>query len=256
MSWAGRRRFLYLFGVALFFLVVVGIPLAVYLYRPATCTDGIQNQEETSPDRGGPCPLLDESALSPHSILWSRAFPVRDGSYNAVAYIENPNDRAGVLSVPYRFGLYDENNILVAERTGEMYIMPLSITPVFAGTISTGNRVVARTYFEFTGPMTWQKLTNATPAISIHNKTIGDTTTVPRAAASVTNVSVATVKDVTLTAVVFDPAGNAFAASQTTLTRLAPQETAEIVFTWPDPFPYPVGRLDILAVMPPVPETR
>lgn len=256
MSWASRRRTLYLSGVLLFFLVVIGIPLAVYLYRPATCTDGVQNQEETSIDRGGPCPLLDEKSLSPHSILWARAFRVRDGSYNAVAYIQNPNDGAGVLSAPYRFGLYDENNVLVAETTGSTFIMPLSITPVFAGTIDTGNRVVARTYFEFTGPLTWQRLTNTTSAVTIRNKEIGDIATAPRASATATNVSVADVKDISFTAVAFDPAGNAFAASLTTAPRLAPKESTQIVFTWPEPFIYPVGRLDILTTLPPVSDAR
>ncbi len=253
MSWASRRRTFYLSGVLLFFVVLVGIPLAVYLYRPATCEDGVMNQEETAIDRGGPCPILDENFLSPHSVLWSRAFRVRDGSYNAVAYVQNPNDGAGVLSAPYRFGLYDENNVLVAESEGTMFIMPLAVTPVFAGPIDTGNRAVARTYFEFTGPLTWQRLVNVTSAVAIGNKQVSDIAAVPRVDALVSNVSVAPIRDITFVAVAFDPAGNAFAASLTTVPSLAPKEGVQITFTWPEPFPYPVGRLDILTVLPPAP---
>jgi hypothetical protein len=251
MSWASRRRTLYLSGVALFLLVVIGIPLLIYLYRPPTCTDGIQNQEETSIDRGGPCSILDERFLSPHSVLWSRAFRVRDGSYNAVAYIQNPNDGAGVLSAPYRFSLYDENNILVAEAEGTTFVMPLSVTPVFVGPVDTGNRIVTRTFFEFTGPLTWQKLVNVTPAITVSNKQITHTTTMPRVTALASNTSVAPVEDMLFVAVAFDPAGNAFAASRTIAPSLAPKGRVTITFTWPEPFPYPVGRLDILTVLPP-----
>src|SRR3989344_828026 len=140
MSWASRRRTVYLLGIFLFFAVVLGIPTAIWLYEPPTCFDGTQNQGETALDKGGPCVLLDERTLSPSAILWSRAFSVRTGSYNALAYIENPNRDAGVRLVAYRFGLYDEKNVLVAERDGRTFVMPGGITPVFEGAIDTGNR--------------------------------------------------------------------------------------------------------------------
>src|SRR3989344_7429415 len=91
MSWASRRRTFYILGIVLFFMVTVGIPAAIFLYKPPTCFDGKQNQEETAVDKGGPCLLLDERTLVPHAVVWSRSFEVRDGTYSAVAYIENPN---------------------------------------------------------------------------------------------------------------------------------------------------------------------
>src|SRR3989344_4168769 len=136
MSWASRRRTIYAIGVILFFLIVVGGPLLYsYLKTPPTCTDGRQNQGETSVDKGGPRPLLDTSSLSPSAILWTRSFYVRSGSYDAVAYIQNPNQEAGVRAVSYRF-------VLIAERTGAAFLMPGGITPVFEGAIDTGNRTL------------------------------------------------------------------------------------------------------------------
>lgn len=251
MSWASRKRFVYGAGVFLFFLVVIGIPVVIWLYKPPSCFDGKQNQGETTVDKGGPCLLLDERALSPSSILWSRAFPVRGGLYSAIAYIENPNNAAGVRSVSYRFGLYDEKNVLVAERLGRMYIMPGSITPVFEGAIDTGNRVVARTYFQFTSPLVWERMKNTAGVLSIGNKVVADESSSPRLAADVTNTSVAVVTKPLFVAVVFDTAGNAFAASGTTLPRLRGEEKEAITFTWPDPFPKAVGRIDIMALLPP-----
>src|SRR4051812_12046883 len=116
MSWAMRRRILYAVGVFLFLCIVIGGPVAYhYLSEPATCSDGIQNQNETAPDRGGPCPLADENLLAPSSVMWTRAFKVRDGSYSATSYIQNPNDHAGVAQINYIFSLYDSQNVLVAE---------------------------------------------------------------------------------------------------------------------------------------------
>ena len=75
MSWAGRRRFIYLATVILFFVIVIGTPV-VYLIisiKP-TCFDGKQNQGETAPDKSGPCLVLDERYITPYAVMWARSF--------------------------------------------------------------------------------------------------------------------------------------------------------------------------------------
>jgi hypothetical protein len=243
---------MYITGVVLFFLVVVGFPIAYKLLTiPATCTDGIQNQGETAVDRGGPCPLLDERYLQPHAILWARAFRVRDGTYSAAAYVQNPNNNAGVAEARYRFSFYDAQNILVADREGTTFIMPGTITPVFGSRIDTGARIVAHTYFEFTDPLIWERADNAALAISVGNKQLSNTDTAPRITADAQNTSVTDMHAVGFTAVVFDPAGNAFAASATEVERIGAGQTANLIFSWPDPFPVRVGRIDIIPAVAP-----
>ncbi len=252
MSWASRRRTVYTIGIVIFFALVIGVPLERYLNQPPTCTDGIQNQGETAPDKGGPCPIFDERTLAPSSVMWTRSFKVRGGSYNATAYIENPNDNAGVRAAQYRFGLYDGQNVLVAERTGTTFIMPGSITPVFEANIDTGNRDVAHTYFEFTRPLVWEHLQNPASAITISNREMSNLNAGPRVTATAENTSVAPLTGVSFVAIVFSPAGNARAASQTALSRLNSGERQQITFTWPDPFGTQVGRVDIVPLMAPV----
>jgi len=252
MSWASRRRLLYTTGILLFLGLVFGIPAAIWWHEPPSCFDGKLNQEETATDKGGPCILIDERALTPYSVLWSRAFPVRDGAYNVAAYIENPNSDASVRSVRYIFKLYDDKNVVVAERIGRTFIMPGGITPVFEGSIDTGNRAVLRTFFEFIEAPIWERLSDVSSVIVISNKTVTTPGISPRITARVENTSVAPILEPGFVAVVFDTAGNAFAASQTTLPRLDPGETREIVFTWFAPFEKAVGRIDILPVVPPV----
>ena len=252
MSWASRRKAIYGTGVALFFATIIGVPLAYWYFTiPPTCTDGIQNQDETAIDRGGICPILDERALQPHATLWARSFRVRDGSYNAAAYIQNPNQNAGVRMARYRFGLYDAENILVAERDGTMFIMPGAITPVLESRIDVGNRIVARTYFQFLAPLTWERMQNNALPVSVTNKELSNTFSEPRLSASVRNSSVADILNLSFIAVIFDPAGNAFAASATTMERLTPDVPAQIVFTWPDPFAVQSGRIDIISLVAP-----
>ncbi len=221
-----------------------------YLTIPQTCFDGIQNQGETAIDRGGPCVLLDDRTLQPHAILWARSFLVRDGSYNAVAYIQNPNDHAGVAQVHYRFSLYDSQNFLIATREGVTFIMPGGITPVFESGINAGKRIVAHTYFEFTDDtLQWERMKSVTASLSINNMEVASIDTVPRISAVVTNTSsFETISDTSFIAVVFDTAGNAFAASATTQASLTAGEQSQIVFTWPDPYAFKVGRVDIIPI--------
>lgn len=252
MSWASRRRTIYLFGVTIFFAVVIGGPVAyMYFSVPSTCTDGIQNQNETAVDKGGSCFTLDGRSLQPHALLWARSFRVRDGSYNAVAYIQNPNKDAGVRQARYRFGFYDAQNILVAEREGTMYILPGATTPVFEAGINAGNRIVAHTYFEFTVPFTWERMKDNALAISINNKGTSDILESPRLTALAKNNSVAPQTNISFVAVMFDPMGNAFAASATSLQRLGAGETTPIVFTWPDPFTIQPNKIDIIPLIAP-----
>jgi hypothetical protein len=252
MSWASRRQGTYIFGVILFFGTLIGAPAAYWYFNIAeSCFDGTQNQGETAPDKGGPCRLLDERTLSPHAVLWTRAFSVRDGSYNAIAYVENPNENAGASLMPYRFRLYDERNVLIAEREGAHFIMPGTITPVFEGSITTGQRRVARAYMEFAAPIVWERLYDMTLPIVVESKQMADTATTPRLTAFVKNTSVADLHDVQFVAVVFDTAGNAFAGSSTVVPVLTDGERQEIVFTWPDPFPFVPGRIDVLPSLEP-----
>lgn len=251
MTWASRRRALYLTGVTAFFAVVLGVPFAIWWYQPADCTDGKMNGGETAVDRGGPCPLLDERTLIPHAIQWARAFAVRDGTWSAVAYVENPNDEGGVMEVPYRFKLYDDRNIIVAEREGSTYIMPGAVTPIFVGGIDTGNRTVARTYFEFASPLVWERSSDTSRVIDVTGKTTADEQTTPRLTAIVHNISVVDAKDVQFVAIVYDPSGNAIAASRTEIPRLSADEKREVIFTWPDPFVSAVGRLDVIPLRAP-----
>jgi len=246
MSWASRMRTKYIVSIGSVFAVLIGVPLVIWLYEPASCFDGELNQGEYSIDRGGPCTLLDSRALIPHAVLWTQEFKVRDGLYNAVAYIENPNQGAGVIEAPYRLKLYDDRNVLVAERTGVTFVMPGNITPIFVGSIPSGERTAARAFLEFAAPLVWERLYDRTKEVKVTNKRLRQETTTPRITAEIENDGVKDLTDVEVVAVVFDTAGNAFAASSTNIPLLPGGEKREVVFTWPAPFEYKQSRIDVI----------
>lgn len=232
--------------------MLIGGPVSYWYYSiPQTCSDGIMNQGETSPDHGGPCVLLDEWALTPRAVLWARTFRVRDGIYDAVAYIENPNAFAGLKDVRYRMRLYDTENVLVAEREGVTPVMPGGVTPVFEGGIETGKRSAARAIFQLEDSPVWQRMRSIASGIEVRNKQLLNEAAEARLTAEARNTTVSDIRDILLVAVIFDPAGNAFASSQTALTRLNAGEVRTVTFTWPEPFTITVGRIDIIPVVAP-----
>jgi hypothetical protein len=254
MSWAARRRLLYILGLIVFFGILIGVPLAYKISNiKPTCTDGKMNQGESAPDKGGPCPDLDERMLSAVSPIWTRSFRVKDGTYTSATYIQNSNENAGATDVSYIFKLYDTDNILITERTGKTYIMPGNITPVVETGIDTGNMIVAHTFFEFASPIKWKKYEDISKVITTQGRTVRDADTIPRVGAEAVNSSVSPISDITFAGIVFDVNGNAIAASLTHIERLEPNEAQEVVFTWPTPFATRVGRVDIIPVLPPKP---
>lgn len=255
MSWATRRRILYLTGVIIFFAIVIGGPVAYYfLTIPPTCHDGVQNQGETAIDEGGPCLLLNPADLQPEGVLWARTFDVRPGVADAVAYIDNPNKDAGVMQVPYELDLYDKNNALVADLSGQTFVMPGGITPVFVGDINVGNRVPEYAQFKFVASLTWEKAIGFSQAIKVTDEQTSISASSTKLSALVTNSSVSDIRGVTFVATVFDPGGNAMATSQTALQDLPGGASQQIYFTWPSSLPEAVGSIDIIPVVQPEPD--
>jgi hypothetical protein len=255
MSWATRRRIAYLTGVFIFLAIVVGGPVAYhFLTIPATCHDGIQNQGETGIDEGGPCLVLNANDLQPQGVLWTRTFLVRPGVADAIAYIDNPNQGAGVLQVPYELDVYDDKNSLIQDLSGQAFIMPQGVTPVFVGNIPTGNRIPRYAQFKFTGPLTWERVLDPASAVKITNIQQSSSASSSQVSARATNASVTDIPDVTFVATVFDPGGNAIATSQTALRSLPAGQSQQIYFTWPSAFSSAIGNIDVIPLTEPLPD--
>jgi len=237
-------------GAILTVIVVISAPIIFSsLHKKPTCFDGKQNQGETAIDKGGPCINLDGRSLQEYSVLWARAFPIRDGFYNAVAYVENPNARAGMYSIRYEFKLYDDKNILIAQRFGSTPLFPGGVFPVFESRIDAGNRVPARTTFSFVTQGVWKKMKNATRGIEIYNQRTSDVTSAPRVDAVIKNNNLTSLSNIILVAVLFDDKDNAIATSRTLIENLNPGEDKTIAFTWPRPFKQKVARIDIIPLL-------
>jgi len=243
MSWSSRRRFIYALVVLGGGALVLGLFLFTFYNQPPTCFDGRKNGDELGVDCGGACNQICLAEVAPLVIQWSRAFRVSSGNYNVVAYVENPNNSAGIRAISYRFDLFDENNVPVANREGKTFISPGGISPIFEANIETGASVPTRTFFEFTEEPRWYKASDTRDRLSIQGKELLQTETRPRINAILKNSSaVDEFNDIDVTAIVFGTDGNAIAASRTIVPFLSPRESQSLVFTWPEPFAKNVER--------------
>lgn len=123
-------RKLFFAGVFLFF--IIGFSYSIYQkYFPAlpTCTDSIQNQDETGIDCGGICetecpPLPPPDSVMPIKVDWAKAIYNDVGVYDLAAKITNPNKYWGIAETSYQFIVRDSNDIVIFEQSGKTYILP------------------------------------------------------------------------------------------------------------------------------------
>lgn len=242
MRWAAQRQLLYAGGfVVALMLACVGVWF-LFFYHPATCSDGLVNQDELGVDCGGVCPTLCEAPRV--SALWSRAVPVARGVYHAAALVRNPEADAGTTLLPYAFQLFDDKNILIAERRGVMNINPGETVPLFEPNIITGERIPARTFVTF-GNAVWVRMNRTQDPVRITSRELDQNTLT--LTAHLENTTALPVRSIVVTAFLYDSSEVLVAASQTVVPSIPARGIQDIVYTWQEPFSREIVRTDIVA---------
>ncbi len=245
MSWAGRRKGLYITTGSLIAAALMGGIGYLFFYHPATCFDSIKNGAESGIDCGGACTRMCLGDAMAPVVLWTRYFPLTPQTYSVAAYIENPNVHTYVKAAPYTFKLFDADNVLIAERQGVVTIAPTRFVPIIETNINVGNRIPTQAFFEFTDTLAWDK-TNAAPRVEIGQQDLDPSG--QRLSVSVRNISGASLAEVPVTAILFDRAGTAQAASVSVIPSLDRDELTQVVFTWPQPPARPAIRAEVTAL--------
>lgn len=235
-SWSTRRRFMYGGAVLAFLALVAGLFFFKFVYHAPTCGDGIKNGDETGVDCGGACKnLCSSDALTP-IVLWSKAFNISGSVYSVAAYVENPNVNSSNPQVSYEFKIYDDQNVLIASRTGATFLPKNKRFVIFEPNFNLDTKKPKRVEFDFTGFGTWQKITQADPQLDIKYSPLLATSTAPRIEGTVTNQSLQKVSNLELVGIVLDSQENAVAVSRTFIDSVNTHDSQSFVFTWPRPF--------------------
>ena len=247
LSWSARRKIIYILVLVLIF----GTPTSFYIYKkmqkPASCFDGLQNQDERGVDCGGICQIacLNNIKQEP-DIQWSRAYYVAPGVYNLVAYIQNPN--VDYISQPakYVFKIYDDKNVLIATREGVIGIPTTKVFPIFEPTIETGNLIPKIIKFEFVEPITWIEYFGNKPELETVDQKLSRTDTFPKLEAKIKNKTLNTYKNVEVIAIIYNEEGNGVLSSRTFIDKIGDKGEANISFTWLEPIDFKPSKIEVI----------
>lgn len=245
MSWSTTRKYGYFFALIVAIIVLVGIPGFLLFYRAPTCFDGKQNGAERGTDCGGSCVKLCLADFAAPRILWAYSTRVVPGVYNALSYVQNPNQGVQAGPVSYVFKLYDAEGILVASREGRAFIPAGQRFAVFESALRTGLRVPTRTTFEFSSDPEWRA---GTPFSSMKVLSIDlSASNSPEATVRVQNTALNKgFANVVAVIVLYDKDDNRISFSKTVIPKIGPNEPQSIYFTWPEPFSSEVLRSELL----------
>lgn len=235
-----KRQVEYALGVIVTLAIAFGGGWYIFLYSPASCIDQTQNQGEEGVDCGGPCSTI----CKPPRVdaVWSRAVKVADGVYHAVALVKNPLSNAYGSHLNYALSLYDEGNILVAERKGSFDVAPGETRAIFEPNVVTGSRIPVRAFMVIEGG-NWAKADPVQNPITIVTQNLDQEKL--RLDATIENTTAAPITGIIADALLYNAQNILIAASETTLPSLAGRDRHDLTFTWGLPFPESVARADI-----------
>lgn len=248
LSWSAKKKLFYFSLVFSIFSIVVLILIWPILNKEPNCFDRKQNGDESGVDCGGSCLLVCKAEAYQLVTLWARAFPVTDGTYNLMTYIENQNRDSGIAKINYEFRVYDENNIFIGRREGSTFISSNDRTAIFEPQVLTDNRVPYRVDFTFTSPPVWVRVNreqrNAL-SLSSQNIVLSNATTSPKLEAEITNNSFTDFKYLDVYVILYDEEDNVINVSKTLVEELPKKDKTKVYFTWPKPFGKSPARIDV-----------
>lgn len=248
MNWRTKRQSIGIGTVVAIILAIAIYALANFLKVEPTCFDNKLNGDEKGIDCGGSCVLVCPFESRDLTISWQRVFRVVPGVYSALAYVENQNIGSGVYEIPYRFRLYDEKNLLVAERTGKTFVGPNDRFAIVETGFETGNRIPTQAFFEFLAPPIWQKIDDVfnRRLITVEEQKMENESTRPRLTAVLENTTLEPLYNIEATAVIYNKEGNALQTGVTVVPEISAVSTQEIFFTWPEPILETIGRIEVI----------
>jgi hypothetical protein len=233
------ERFAKQFFYGLFFLAVIGA-IAWGLYRLAvpvpTCTDGIQNGGEEGVDCGAVCGNSCPPALIPLENRGVQLIHNSDGSWDALAHLENPNGIYGASRVDYMLNVLDAAGMSLAMRSGATYVEPAQPKYLdFAlGTLS-GKPASAALQFTVAS-VQWAALSVAaagTVQFQVRNETLASSSSGVHYSATVTNHSSFDFDAVDVVVLLEDADNAVLAASSTVMRTLTSGQTRGVTLDFP-----------------------
>lgn len=252
MNWAARRRFIILLIIGAVVVAFFATVLIATFSKTPTCSDNIQNQDETGVDCGGSCQYLCVTQQQPPTVLYTKAIGNGLGRTDVVASIENKNPTAAAKRVPYTVTLYGAKQEFIQEVKGTIDLPPFATVPVYVPGIPSGNQTNIRAFFTI-DPLSPKWFTLSPDSLTkpvVTNTTVGGTESTPRIDALLSNRGVIPLFNVRVIVLVHDTSGGIMTASQTIVQSIPAQGQATATFTWNKAFAGIPTSIEVIPVIP------
>ena len=248
MQWSTQKQFIYGSVFILILVIIIGVPVYFNFFNETkTCFDGKKNQNETGIDCGGICQKACSSEVIENPlILWSRAFPIANGKYNLVAYLQNPNLNYVSEPFTYVYNIFDQENILIGTREGSISAPYNKNFVVFEQAFDAGKRSIGKVTFEITSKVTWVKNPEQKAKFSVSSDQIVAVGGTPTLTSTITNKTIDTFRDFYVVVIVYGVDGNALVVSRTLVDELRPSGKSVVVFTWPYLTDFKYSKIELL----------
>lgn len=252
MSWAARRRFIILLIIGAVVAAFVATIFIATFSKTPTCSDGIQNQDETGIDCGGGCAYLCTAEMQRPTVLFTKAIENGVGRTDVIASIENKNASAAVKNVPYKITLYGTGQFLIQEVTGTFDLPSGATVPIYIPGIASGKQTGLQAFLSIdTSALKWYAFPASERILPIvSNTSQSDTADAPRIEAILSNPTALPFNNVPVIVVVHDKDNLVIAASKTIISSIPPQGTATVTFTWNSAFPSAPAAIEVVPVIP------
>lgn len=244
-SWRGRRQIVPVL-VLILILAGIGFWFGRRLLPEASCFDDKRNQKEIGVDCGGPCEPCEVKNPRPLTIFWARAIRSSASSYDAVAFMENPNEVLSSAKVSYDFTLLDQFGV-IARRANSTYIYPHERLYIIEPAVPT-TREVVKVEFSITG-IDWQLRPAEEPSLVVERRTHAiqeeDGKKQSVVEAQIFNAGVSALRELEIGFIVFDKSGNGIGANRILTEELAAGERRIVKSIWPAPLSGEIGIIEV-----------
>ncbi|QQG46611.1 MAG: hypothetical protein HYY55_02075 [Candidatus Niyogibacteria bacterium] len=229
LAWRFKKQLFYL-GVLIIIPLAIIIYIAFQVTPEATCFDNKKNQGEEKADCGGPCKPCLENLTQP-VVLWTRLFKLAGGFYEVATLIENTHNSAASDKFTYRMKIYDGQNIVIGLKEGSTFINPNEKFLILDPTFATGERIPVRALVEI-DPVKW-RFAEYSPTNIITVSRDFSLLPQPRLSAVLRNNDIFAIKNIQISAILYDDVGKAIGASLTNVDEIGGSAERAVFFSWP-----------------------
>lgn len=234
-----KQKIIAVYGaIVLVFLVL----FVLWLTPDASCVDGRKNGLETGVDCGGTCAPCKEVIKTEDLVVEDAQFVLaQNDTYDAVAWLYNPNNVAGAKSVGGKFVFRSADGMVVGEYPMKTFLLPGERKFVIGHGITLGAPVSVSSVEWMTESVSWEDLNQITDLnLSIGNRRyqeVSDGAGFAEVSGLLTNNTPYDWDDVYVSIVLLDNKGTLLATHGTSRQTFRAGEKWDFQLPFPERFP-------------------